>query len=587
MDRETLIEDYGSALDAEGLSALEIDGHLGNADLLMDWHDENVSGALSELDEQQLATYVLLVYPRTFLGEPDPPTDVCQKVGRFVEFLGATDRLTGGVERATELRRLVDTLDSAAAAESADPSNHGEILAYLTHPSLNPPGQPSYFELVSRGQLTDDEIEAELGRRLAAFQELPAEERAAAEEAVADAHASAFGIPSGESMELPFLHIEPSPDAVEASAAQAAIFGKIEALRAGADVDELVAEVAKDIGAVSDEDDRLVPDDTWEPPAPVDYATEIYHLLAEFGVLSYNRPDDASAQSDLIDILDSGVIHWLAIVLAPDAAFTVEDIVESNIEVAYADLGSRWHPDFEDVVRDGINRIVEVYTDAGILTTDDDDLLRLTPFGAHIVALDVTGVGYTLRRADGLADASAETFVDTLNVANDDQRAQVAAAWQPARTAAEKVSALTELLTADEDPAARMKTLSALDLFDGATVKPDMNKLLDGPAAGYAALYLMSRDLADGADLSEHVTMALFVDVLAGSLDDPESLCDMFSQAPTEEDPYAALEQMWREPSPETELVLDALGRHLPDKKLAKAARKALVRHRSWMANRG
>lgn len=32
--------------------------------------------------------------------------------------------------------------------------------------------------------------------------------------------------------------------------------------------------------------------------------------------------------------------------------------------------------------------------------------------------------------------------------------------------------------------------------------------------------------------------------------------------------------------------MLEALGRHLTDKQQAKAARKAVVKHRSWLANR-
>ncbi|MCB0923426.1 MAG: hypothetical protein KDB50_02600 [Mycobacterium sp.] len=36
-----------------------------------------------------------------------------------------------------------------------------------------------------------------------------------------------------------------------------------------------------------------------------------------------------------------------------------------------------------------------------------------------------------------------------------------------------------------------------------------------------------------------------------------------------------------------TPAVLDALGQHLPDRALAKQARKAALRHRSWLANGG
>jgi hypothetical protein len=51
-------------------------------------------------------------------------------------------------------------------------------------------------------------------------------------------------------------------------------------------------------------------------------------------------------------------------------------------------------------------------------------------------------------------------------------------------------------------------------------------------------------------------------------------------------EPFKLLESMWRHPAPETAVVLDALSRHLADRTLAKAARKAAVRHRSWIANR-
>jgi hypothetical protein len=66
-------------------------------------------------------------------------------------------------------------------------------------------------------------------------------------------------------------------------------------------------------------------------------------------------------------------------------------------------------------------------------------------------------------------------------------------------------------------------------------------------------------------------------------LDDPKELCTLFGAA---QEPLRLLENMWRHPAPETAPVLDALGRHLPDRTLAKAARKAAVRHRSWIANR-
>ncbi len=47
------------------------------------------------------------------------------------------------------------------------------------------------------------------------------------------------------------------------------------------------------------------------------------------------------------------------------------------------------------------------------------------------------------------------------------------------------------------------------------------------------------------------------------------------------------IEELWRHDQPETAWVLDAAGKHVTDKALAKRARKAAMQHRTWMANQG
>jgi hypothetical protein len=123
----------------------------------------------------------------------------------------------------------------------------------------------------------------------------------------------------------------------------------------------------------------------------------------------------------------------------------------------------------------------------------------------------------------------------------------------------------------------------ALQMFDIEVVEPLVRQLLDTPAAGHAALWLIAQGCADTETLGSFVDVGVFIDVLAGDADDPEELCSAFMASP---EPLQLLEEMWRHAAPETAIVLDALGHHLPDKALAKAARKAAMRHRSWMANR-
>lgn len=78
------------------------------------------------------------------------------------------------------------------------------------------------------------------------------------------------------------------------------------------------------------------------------------------------------------------------------------------------------------------------------------------------------------------------------------------------------------------------------------------------------------------------ITPATIVDILSQLVDHPDVLCDQFF---TGRDPWRMLEFFWRHRAPETGAVLDVLGRHLPDSTLAKQARKALVKHRSRMAD--
>lgn len=79
--------------------------------------------------------------------------------------------------------------------------------------------------------------------------------------------------------------------------------------------------------------------------------------------------------------------------------------------------------------------------------------------------------------------------------------------------------------------------------------------------------------------------------------DDPDTIVSAMSEyADHPESLVAAWEQLgghpglplewWKVDNPGTVVLLDSLGRSLPDKASAKAARKALLKHRSWMAGR-
>jgi hypothetical protein len=110
-----------------------------------------------------------------------------------------------------------------------------------------------------------------------------------------------------------------------------------------------------------------------------------------------------------------------------------------------------------------------------------------------------------------------------------------------------------------------------------------MRQLLDTAAAGHAAIWLLDHGLADGDTVCGFITPAIMVDILSQLVDHPDVLCKQFLGS---HEPHRMLEFFWSHPAPETAAVLDVLGRHLPDRALAKQARRAAFKHRSWLAGK-
>lgn len=94
---------------------------------------------------------------------------------------------------------------------------------------------------------------------------------------------------------------------------------------------------------------------------------------------------------------------------------------------------------------------------------------------------------------------------------------------------------------------------------------------------------MVSNGLADPDDVGHLLGIGDLIDTLSATLSTPDVTADFFLDV---DDPEQTLDEMWRHDAPETAAVLEALGEHLDDRQLAKAARKALFRHRSWRANR-
>jgi hypothetical protein len=609
-----------------------------DAETFLHWRGSYSTGVLDAFDEDEIVQFLLEWCPRKYVADPDR---LCASVGAFLEFLGDTGRLAGGPERAEALSTLATRLVPTVRAAMANPADVDVAKAVFSHPMINPPGKPRYSELLAQG-VPEEKLNAELERRITAYQALRSDERRALTDR--------FLTEEPEPIELPFVHIPPPAAEVEAVAAAAPLLQKIEALREylgesgrpltqrgnlkladGRALIELldtgdqmeiefddhtyrkntterlpglnsIVNIAKEAGAVRVHQHRLLPVKTWSRRPATERAVSLYRAIIELGAIG-SRDNPYELMQAIGNVLDGGTVHWLAGLLAPEAEADFDEVVELAEPVLRREIEPHW-PQWSDRIesqaRNGISHIFETLAAAGVVEWTDrgrtrlgpstypsGGTIRLTALGRHVVPDDLADVGYVLRRVDDLADADASALIEALDWVPDEQRQTVVEAWQPTLDIADRVSQIVDVIDTTDDSSLRLKGFAVLEMFDSDVVGPAVRTLLDGPAAGHAALYLLSRELADEAEVGGLIDIGVFVDVLAASLDDPEELCEMFAAAPQSADQYAALEQMWRHPSPHTAAVLDALGQHHPDPKLAKAARKAAFRHRSWMANRG
>ncbi|OBI18251.1 hypothetical protein A5712_02170 [Mycobacterium sp. E2327] len=599
--RDALLDELDGWLDRPAAERAAV---ITDVRVVLDWRYHHSSGVLDEFAPNDITEFLLEWCPRRFQGHPKGAAYLCNAVGVYLDFMAATGRLVGGPDRAGRLRRLAADLEPTVRAEMHNPT----------------PAVDWSDEDDPRLQAALDEIEEKYG---------PGSAR--------------------EPYELPFIYVPPPLAEVEAVAAEAPLLAKVDGLRdylgpdgkqltdkgnlkladgralvglldTGDEMDpqigdktwrthttanlpqlNFIVDVAKRAGAVRARQRRLVPVKAWAARPAVDRAAALFASILELGPLELMYSGRIWFLDELHEVLDDGIVHWLAPLLASDSA---EIAFQSFLEWAQSVVARQvapYMPEREENLdyfteRD-LARIFDVLEGTGVVRWADrvelpeefgpsywtGGTVTMTALGRHLLPDHLDNAGYVLRRAERIADSDGAELIEAMLAAAETQQDALLAAWQSERPAVERVQMLTEAVAAASRAECRMMGFAALHKFDIEVAEPFVRQLLDTPVAGHAALWLMQRNRADAETLGNFVDVAVLVDVLSSTLESPEELCSLFAGVP---EPLRLLETMWRHPAPETAPVLDALGRHLPDHALAKAARKAAVRHRSWMANR-
>lgn len=607
---------------------------LAAARLFVDWRFGYSTGDLDRYEDWEIGEFLLEWCPRKYSAPADSADDVCHGVARFAEFMAETGRLVGGRERAAEIAVLAERAAPAMFEAMGDSSRFGMAKSLFAgaFDQLDSIDDPAALQRV-------------LDQRMAEFNALPFDERRAiTEPALAGLGAEQFELPF---LVVPPADAEVRA-AAEASpllvkfAALRDYLGHdgldltakgnlkladgralVELLDTGDRFDEkigdrtfrttstgelrglrLVVELAKRSGAVRVHRRRLTAVKAWAGRDPVERAVAAVRVAVEWGPLALLFGDRGRRVADVADLVDDGLVHWMTMLLPAGLEAPFEEI--SAIVAAAADSIADLDPQYWNEDRIGRvaarylastvevlellnvlewNESVDEPTDFGT-TERSGGVLRLTPLGRHALVELAARAGYRVRTIVPLAEATAADLLAVFEEIGDADIPAVVATWQPALAADERAARVADAIVAADSPRHRLAGFAVFDALGVGAAQVHVRRLLDTSVAGHAAAWLMAHELADEEAVGGFVGIGVLVDVLAATLDDPGELGQLFLASPTVADAEHALQLMWRHDAPETAAVLDALGRHLPDRHLAKAARKAALQHRSWMASR-
>ncbi|MAT06732.1 MAG: hypothetical protein CL424_16980 [Acidimicrobiaceae bacterium] len=611
----------------------------GSAGVFVDWKYGYGDAQLDVVTRHDAAEFLLEWCPRKVSAPADAAVGLAAGVATYVEFMADTGRLEGGAATAAEVMTFVADITDDAVAAMGDVSKFGIAKSLFATPLDSSDGSPlpDLFSLDDLGDVTDDEFQEVLRQRMDAFNALPFDERKRVTDAAI--HPAPMRVP------LSFVHVHPSDDDVAACVATSELVRMVDALvewlgGSGRPVTGTGAFKLTDVAELVDllgTGDRLPPEGklrtSRELPILTLVATVAEHAdavdllttkmrvgsewssrpVAERGFLLADALLDLGAFESweygtqlfepMLELLDDGVPHWLVGLLPPGTEMELDDVIDMAVEVCREQFPMIGRSPSTDLwtgpIRNHLHELFGILEMAALVeihgrreetgpdgtTRHDGGVIRGTALMRAVLPPFAHAAGYDFDELPDLAEADGEVIVMAYATGALDA-SDIVGRWRTGATPSERTAAITSVPATTDDPGLRVGAFGLLEeLGDPVAAEPAVRQLLDTPAASHAALYLVAHGLAEPADVDGFVTIGVLVDHLSLLLDEPELMAEMFADA---NDGAAGdlIDEMWRHDQPETLAVLEALGKALPDKRLAKAARTSAMKHRSWLANR-
>ncbi|MGH3873085.1 MAG: hypothetical protein ACRDSR_16530 [Pseudonocardiaceae bacterium] len=350
---------------------------------------------------------------------------------------------------------------------------------------------------------------------------------------------------------------------------------------------------------------RLVAVARWPELSPVAAIDRLVDTAVEKGLSGALSPY-LLWMAPVQDLVDEGVGRLLAELIDWQAAgrplpiealteLMVEGVVESFTGLTDFHLG---------FVRDWVRTHLDRLAALGVVTVRElqhvptewgttaalGGIAELTPAGVPIAVRLAEELGIIVLRRPDPATATAREVVGLIQRLRPPAWLADTAAWVAHHGAEAAAREIVGVLNDATTPApVVLAVLTQLDGLVGEHAIPAVQAMLDGPHDGFAVQLLTAAGALDPTEVSPDRLLRAGIDLLVVTYDvgGPDDLLDALAAGDCGPDEQAALlEHFWRTDHPRIAELLDVIGEHHPDKRVTKSARKALLRHRSFLAGR-
>jgi hypothetical protein len=580
-----------------------------DAGLLMDWKFGYGDGALDRWTLADVEEFLFGWCPRKLSAAGEDCVVIPQSVAAFVEFLADAGLLIQGSARPPDVRRFCERRGAAFVEEMDDPANFGmakSLFAAAGGLELDGNHDPDEMDaLLERMQeiapdalrdfLMPDAEPPTIGpvrmpgadERLAAIRAADAlrQLRALAEHCpspgrqltakgnlrVADARLLVDALGTGD---------DPEQDG----------YGPVRSARELPRLDHLV-HIALAAGVVRRHRGRLVAVGRFATLDEVTAHERVVRGAVEIGLsgMRYSAGDSGEVQDGveaclpalLGELLDAGPA---GIEVEALADLTTHLVTETAVQIGELLVGMipRWvEKQLETLAQLGLVTLV----DAGVDCRDCGEThhrAALTAAGVPIAVDLVREAGIPVLVRPDPAAATAAEITDLIGEIEPHEWHADARAWFAAQ--ADQATAACELVAEitgeHRDGLVVLLGLNAVPDVVGEHARPAIRARESSPHGGLVLHWLLEQGAIDPETVDPDRIAASWIDVLAATLD-LVGPAEMVSGLVDDQALSRTLDELWRLDHPRLAEVLEAIGTHHTDKAVAKAARRALMKHQS------